>query len=709
MSAPPARSGAPRLIVVHAAAGLSERTVEAVDAGRDRGDHVVVAVPAGAPEPTVALRRRLRAELTAEAAVPELAAAHGAAGGVVVVVDGQAHGPDRSWLRGLADLALAGDALAHGAGAGTAVLACTNAAPWPVCPPDLPDARASRADWRTFARSLAGRPVAAVTVPAERTGPALALSPAAVAALWGDGAPTPAGLRAGDLADALAAAGGRVVRADAVYVHDPAAEVLLSACLIMKDEEDNLVRCLDSLRGVVDEVVVYDTGSTDGSVALARSLGAVVVPGAWHDDFALARNASRAHCRGRWLLHVDADEVIENPAAAAGLRRALAGELQADLLALPLHNMHGTELAPVRDANPHWVPRVLHRTRCRWTGALHEHPMPVRGGLPRTVRAEAPSLVHYGYLDEVVARRGKLERNERIAATKLDEQGEAGRTHFDRGRTAMMTRDVDRAVAEFALAADAATNPVHRRCAMELAATALLDHRRAAEALVWIERRAAVPDRPGVARWLRARHAVAEGRPDDALALLDGLADCADNFSTTGPDAVHHLRAQALVGLGRDGDAGAELVAAIAGNPTYDRAWKALVRGADRWPDAITAAARHLERDQLKLLAARVLQAPDPLAGIAAEALWTAHPGAPALVAAAIGLAPRLELEDAARWATRIRATGLVNRCPLRHIAADVAAPVTRRLQAAYLGAELFADAELAAVVRELSTPLTAG
>lgn len=697
MASPSARHDAPLLVAVRSDAAPSERAVDALDAARHPKDRIVLAVPAGAAPPRPATVHRLRAEVVDEAAIATLVAAHAEAGGTTVLLASTAHGPDRGWLRALADTANA---------VGGAALAATNAAPWPVCPPDLPDTGAKRGDWRTFALALAGRPAAPVDDPAQLIGPAVALAPAA-ATQWAAG-PGASAVPAAVAAD-VAGAGLPVVRAGAVYVHDTADEVLLSACLIMKDEVTNLPRCLASLRGVVDEVVIYDTGSTDGSVELARSLGAVVIEGTWDDDFARARNASRSHCRGRWLLHVDADEEIEDPTAAAGLRAVLGGDLRADLLALPLHNMRGTELAPVRDANPHWVPRVVHRTRCRWTGALHEHPMTVRGGLPRTVRGTGLTLVHYGYLDEVVARLGKTERNTRIAATKLDEEGEAGRTHFDRGRTAMMAGRVAEAIGEFDQAVATATNPIHRRCAMELAAAALLDTGRADDALPWIDRRAAVPERAGVARWLRARHAVATGRHDEAIALLDGIADYADNFSTTGPDGVHHLRAQAMVGLGRTDDAAAELVAAVAANPTYDRAWYALMKGADRWPSAVTDAARHLERDQLKLLAARLLKAPAHLAGIVAESLWTAHPGAPALLAVAVELAPRLELDDVARWAGRLRAAGLVRHCPLTHIATDPAAPPMLRLQAAFLGTELFADVRLAGLADELAALLPAG
>ena len=63
-------------------------------------------------------------------------------------------------------------------------------------------------------------------------------------------------------------------------------------CLIVRDEEAVLARALRSVRGVVDTIAVVDTGSTDGTVALAERLGARVARFTWCDDFAAARNRS---------------------------------------------------------------------------------------------------------------------------------------------------------------------------------------------------------------------------------------------------------------------------------------------------------------------------------------------------------------------------------------------------------------------------------
>ncbi len=74
---------------------------------------------------------------------------------------------------------------------------------------------------------------------------------------------------------------------------------LISVCLIVKDEEEMLASCLESVADIADEIVVYDTGSTDGTVEIARAAGARVIEGYWDDSFARARNAALAHAARR--------------------------------------------------------------------------------------------------------------------------------------------------------------------------------------------------------------------------------------------------------------------------------------------------------------------------------------------------------------------------------------------------------------------------
>lgn len=84
----------------------------------------------------------------------------------------------------------------------------------------------------------------------------------------------------------------------------------ISLCMIVRNEGWILSRCLASVRALVDEIIVVDTGSTDQTVEIAESFGARVYHATWENDFSKARNISLQHATKDWILVLDADEEI---------------------------------------------------------------------------------------------------------------------------------------------------------------------------------------------------------------------------------------------------------------------------------------------------------------------------------------------------------------------------------------------------------------
>ncbi|MCH7620070.1 MAG: glycosyltransferase family 2 protein, partial [Candidatus Marinimicrobia bacterium] len=84
----------------------------------------------------------------------------------------------------------------------------------------------------------------------------------------------------------------------------------ISLCMIVKDEETFLRGSLDSIKSVVDEMIIIDTGSGDSSVQIAHDAGATVIETEWSDDFSMARNLSLGKANYEWILVLDADERI---------------------------------------------------------------------------------------------------------------------------------------------------------------------------------------------------------------------------------------------------------------------------------------------------------------------------------------------------------------------------------------------------------------
>jgi glycosyltransferase involved in cell wall biosynthesis len=87
-------------------------------------------------------------------------------------------------------------------------------------------------------------------------------------------------------------------------------KIFLSFCSIVRDEQDNLPRCLSSVKAYVDEMIIVDTGSQDDTVKIALEYGAKVSNFQWCGDFAKAKNYAISQAAGEWILFLDADHEL---------------------------------------------------------------------------------------------------------------------------------------------------------------------------------------------------------------------------------------------------------------------------------------------------------------------------------------------------------------------------------------------------------------
>ena len=218
--------------------------------------------------------------------------------------------------------------------------------------------------------------------------------------------------------------------------------MLLSGALITRDEEASIEDCLASLDGVVDEVVVYDTGSRDATVALARRAGARVIEGEWDDDFARARNRALDACRGRWVLSIDADELVEEPGRAGPAIRERLRALPPDVVGVAplIVNLSGTRRAPVRPAAGFSPIRLLRRDAMRWSGRVHEIPLPTGAATAKQCWLDVV-IVHAGYLSDVWEDRDKAARNLRLAQM---EDPDGAKAWFEVARARCRSRGASR-------------------------------------------------------------------------------------------------------------------------------------------------------------------------------------------------------------------------------------------------------------------------
>jgi tetratricopeptide (TPR) repeat protein len=99
----------------------------------------------------------------------------------------------------------------------------------------------------------------------------------------------------------------------------------LSLCMIVKNEQVRIPQTLTSVKEVVDEMIVLDTGSTDRTVEIAKEFGAKVYHFEWCNDFSAARNEALKYARGKWILVLDADEVL-SPEIVPEMKQAIKSD-----------------------------------------------------------------------------------------------------------------------------------------------------------------------------------------------------------------------------------------------------------------------------------------------------------------------------------------------------------------------------------------------
>lgn len=486
---------------------------------------------------------------------------------------------------------------------------------------------------------------------------------------------------------------------------------LVSLCMIVRDEEEFLPSCLDSVEGVVDEVVIADTGSADGTVALAEARSASLVahpwdeePGEvglarvlqvpWRDDFALARNEALASCTGEWVLWLDADETLD--VDAAGLRALLRQTPdEVDGYVLRIENRMGSGLG---SPTVHAAVRLFRRDRCHWLGRLHEQVL--RRDLPdetNLVMLSGGRIVHSGYLDRVLAGRAKRERNLRLAeaaARDGSDEVEQAFVVFNLGRTKLAAGDAAGAVPLLAEAARSTENEITRRSALWVLAEARLLLGEHEAALDVADALRAAGAASGLADVLEARARLGRGEAAEALELLDRLEagqSLGDGFELgAGPLAT--LRAKALAALDRPGEAADEVLAVLGRFGVLELDLGQLLEWLEQAGRSAEEVAERIEAGGLWTVAAMSASLEPTRADRLAEALWGRFPGRMEVLAGVGAVGAALPVERLLVWSSRRRQVGLGDDCPLLGRAEDESFGPEERLLAAAVAHGAFLD-----------------
>jgi glycosyltransferase involved in cell wall biosynthesis/Tfp pilus assembly protein PilF len=216
----------------------------------------------------------------------------------------------------------------------------------------------------------------------------------------------------------------------------PKRQAGVSLCMIVRDEERFLGDALESVRGVVDELCIVDTGSQDKTLEIARRAGARIEEITWEGDFSKARNVALAMASRRWILVLDADERL-SPRS-----REIIGALGAQpayLTGVWVRCYNFTEDYKGTGAMSNALVRVFpNDERIRYRNKIHEF-VALDGseqGMPAMV--SPIEIIHLGYRDDIMLERKKYERNMQIAEGALRAEPNEAFSWYNYGTSAML-------------------------------------------------------------------------------------------------------------------------------------------------------------------------------------------------------------------------------------------------------------------------------
>ncbi len=303
----------------------------------------------------------------------------------------------------------------------------------------------------------------------------------------------------------------------------PAEGLRLSLCMIVRDEQEMLPRCLAAVAEAVDEMVVVDTGSMDATIEIARSFGARVLQREWTGSFGEARNVAFEAATGDWTLVLDADELLV--AEDVALLRSLTGRTWREAFYVAETNYTG-DLEAGSAVTHNTLRMFRNRPQYRYSGRLHEQiadTLPAY--LPERVEYTNVRIEHYGYLGAVRDSREKSRRNIELLRLQQAEGEPTAFLHYNLG-------------AEYAVAG--------------VPENARVEFERAWELLEADPERDTLQFAPALAnrlvRSLRAcgRHEEAIARAQDALERFPGFTDLVLEQAAAHASLEKHARAAEL-------------------------------------------------------------------------------------------------------------------------------------------------------------------
>ncbi|MFB5268863.1 glycosyltransferase [Paenibacillus enshidis] len=224
----------------------------------------------------------------------------------------------------------------------------------------------------------------------------------------------------------------------------------ISLCMIVRNEEEVLPKCLGSVKRIVDEIIIVDTGSTDDTVAIAKSFGAKVIEMPWENSFSVARNRGLDEATGDWILWLDADEEID-VTEADQLKELLTRDVIREQHIEGIQFYFCSYLEGGGEEHHCLQRMVRNRPEYRFEGRVHEQILPnmLKANPGMQIGQVDIHIYHVGNLVKNIVRQDKIRRNQSLLLQSLEEYPEYRQYHYYLGIELFRLNELERALEQF--------------------------------------------------------------------------------------------------------------------------------------------------------------------------------------------------------------------------------------------------------------------
>jgi glycosyltransferase involved in cell wall biosynthesis len=216
----------------------------------------------------------------------------------------------------------------------------------------------------------------------------------------------------------------------------------ISACVIAKNEEKTLPRCLESVKDIVSEMIVVDTGSTDRTVEAAQSCGAKVYHFEWIDDFSAAKNFAISKARGNWIVFLDADEYFSTDSIPR-IKDVIKFAHQNKYDFIKVFMSHLNWKTKKLETSSENIRMFRNDPHIRYVGVIHE--MVIRSNYPARVldATKQITVIHTGYSPETIQEKKKSKRNLDLLFRELEKKPKSSNLAFYISEAYMLDKDFE--------------------------------------------------------------------------------------------------------------------------------------------------------------------------------------------------------------------------------------------------------------------------